>query len=463
MLLERPVLLGRREPRISNVPAYAYSDGQEAVELAEAAGLVLDPWQRDVLIGACGCREDGRWSAPEVCIICARQNGKNAILEARELAGLYLFGEQLILHSAHEFKTAQEAFLRIKALVDNTDDLRKKVRRIRASHGEEGIELLSGQRLRFVARSSASGRGFTPDVIILDEAYALTEMMVGAMFPGLSGRSIEGIPQTWYTSSAGDETSYALARVRERGHEGSDRLAFWEWSAPDDADLDDREFWVQANPALGVRISEEAVMGEREAMSDADFARERLGVWPHGILGRAIPAEVWDAVCFSDIEARRHKAEIGVEIAPDHSSGAMAAWDGQVGEVVAHRAGVNWIVDKAEELAAKYRCSFVMDGNGPASAYLRQAFERRNLATEYLSNPDVYAACAQIYQAVADGNIKVRAAVELDEAVAVAQKKTVSGDRFVWRRDVGDITPFFALTLAFRPGDVPRVPLIAYI
>ena len=84
-----------------------------------------------------------------------RQNGKGAILEAIELAGLFLFGEQLILHSAHEFKTAQEAFRRVLQLVENTDHLRKRVARVRTSHGEEGIELTTGARLRFVARSTS--------------------------------------------------------------------------------------------------------------------------------------------------------------------------------------------------------------------------------------------------------------------------------------------------------------------
>ena len=31
-------------------------------------------------------------------LICSRQNGKGALLEARELAGLFLLGEELILH-----------------------------------------------------------------------------------------------------------------------------------------------------------------------------------------------------------------------------------------------------------------------------------------------------------------------------------------------------------------------------
>ena len=46
----------------------------------------------------------------EVALIVSRQNGKGSILEALELAALFLDDfippRGLILHSAHEFKTA---------------------------------------------------------------------------------------------------------------------------------------------------------------------------------------------------------------------------------------------------------------------------------------------------------------------------------------------------------------------
>jgi hypothetical protein len=151
-------LTGAQRPRVSSYPQAVSSAGVEAVELAASAGLILDDWQQHVLNVGLGERADGKWAAFEVGLIVGRQNGKGSILEARELAGLFLFGEQLILHSAHEFKTAQEAFRRVLGLVQNTPDLEKLVSRVRTSHGEEGIELRNGARLRFVARSTGSGR-----------------------------------------------------------------------------------------------------------------------------------------------------------------------------------------------------------------------------------------------------------------------------------------------------------------
>lgn len=195
------VLLGSQVPRYQVVPPARSSAGGDAVELAASAGLILDPWQRTVLEGALGERDDGKWAASEVGLIVPRQNGKGGVLEARELAGLFLFEERLLIHSAHEFKTAAEAFRRLRDLVVNSDELLKQVapHGIHTSHGEEGIELRTGQRIRFLARSTGSGRGFTGDLNVLDEAYNLTKATMSALVPTLSARPN---PQLWYASSA---------------------------------------------------------------------------------------------------------------------------------------------------------------------------------------------------------------------------------------------------------------------
>lgn len=95
---------GHQIPRVTCWPQHVTSAGHEAVDLAASAGLILDPWQAFVLEHALGERGDGQWAAFEVGLVVPRQNGKGSVLEARELAGLFLFGEELILHSAHEFQ-----------------------------------------------------------------------------------------------------------------------------------------------------------------------------------------------------------------------------------------------------------------------------------------------------------------------------------------------------------------------
>jgi phage terminase large subunit-like protein len=289
-VLAEPALLGDQRPRLSSVPPADWSEGRNAVDLAALAGLELDPWQQHVLEAGLGRRGE-RWAAFEVALIVARQNGKGAVLEALELAALFLFDDvRLILHSAHEFKTAAEAFLRIRHLIADRPQFARRVERIRTAAGAEAIELKDGKRLRFVARSSGSGRGFSSDLVILDEAYQLGDREMAALLPTLSARPD---PQVWYTSTAGGPESVQLGRVRERGLTGSDpSLAFLEWSADDGDDPAALATWAKANPGLGIRITGEYIAREMAALGPDAFARERLSIgdYPTGDAGS------WDVI-----------------------------------------------------------------------------------------------------------------------------------------------------------------------
>jgi len=56
-------------------------------------------------------------------------------------------------------------------------------------------------------------------------------------------------------------------------------LAFFEWSVPDDADIDDPEVWWQFMPALGWTIQPPAVAHARQSMSDGEFRRSFGNQW----------------------------------------------------------------------------------------------------------------------------------------------------------------------------------------
>jgi phage terminase large subunit-like protein len=187
--------------------------------------------------------------------------------------------------------------LRIRALIEDNPDFDAQVSRIRTAAGAEAVELKDGKRLRFVARSSGSGRGFTSDLVILDEAYKLGDQEMAALLPTLSARPD---PQVWYASTAGDQDSIQLGRVRARGDAGGDAsLAFLEWSAREGDDPAALETWAQANPGLGIRIAPEYIERERAALGPDAFARERLSIgdWPVGDAGqwRVVGADVWGA------------------------------------------------------------------------------------------------------------------------------------------------------------------------
>lgn len=453
-------VVGVQRPRVLHLPAdVAATSGAEAAELAALAGLHLDDWQRYALDVMLAEQSDGQWSAFECGVNVPRQNGKGGLIEARELAGLFLLDETLLLHTAHEFKTSIEAFRRLRSLVTNCDDLRRKVHKVRESHADVEIELLpryGGGRVRFVARSKGSGRGFTGDCVILDEAMILGPEQMAALLPTLSARPN---PQLLYFGSAPLATSQQWHAVRKRALAGdSPRLAYLEWSVDDGADPADPQAWATANPALGVRISYKFVRGELDAMPPAEFARERLGVpdMPAAELA-VIPLQVW-ADLHDEASEIAGPVVFAVEVAEDRRWASIAAAgrraDGLVHvELVARAAGTRWVRGWLDQRCETHRpAAVVVSKGGPAGSLVADLEHLPGFTA--LGTADYAAACGAFYDAVLDEvpSVRHRGADALEDAVGlalVAAQKRATGDAWVWDRRSGqDISPLVAVTLA---------------
>jgi hypothetical protein len=93
--------------RACAVPEYHTGCGDylsaDLLSWAPEFGYDLDEWQAWYLTESCGTKPDGKWAAFETMLIAPRQNGKNGAVEVREIGGLYLFGERMQIHTAHEF------------------------------------------------------------------------------------------------------------------------------------------------------------------------------------------------------------------------------------------------------------------------------------------------------------------------------------------------------------------------
>lgn len=492
------VLQGDRRPRISSIPPSDPSDlGAEAVGLCEEVGLRLDDWEAFVLSTALNERGD-RWAAFEIALLVSRQNGKGAVLEAREIVGLFLLDEQLILHSAHEYKTAAEGFKRVLGLVEGSDMLRSRVRQVRTSHGEEGIELLNGGRLRFIARSTGSGRGFSGDTVILDEAQNLPDAAVEALMPTMSARPN---PQLWYTFTGPDKDIAPcdhIARVRRRAMAGGDPgLAYFEWSIDPHTDYcnhacrehDDPgsvKSWAKSNPGLGIRISVEHVARELASMSPAGFARERLGVgnWPaDGEEWQVIDAATWEALEDSRSEPLDPVA-FAADVTPDRSWGSIAVAgarsDGALhveitsgADGIDHRPRTAWMVPRLLELCNRWKpCAVVIDPAGQAATLIPE-LEAAGLEVIKPTMRETAQACGMFYEAVTDsGRLRHLGQPQITVALAGAERRPLS-DAWAWSRPKGsvvNIAPLVAVTLAawghatraHMPASERSAPWVAY-
>jgi len=266
-------------------PPSRRTDGDLAAFLSSSYGLTPDEWQQLVLDDWLAQRADDRWSALTCGLAVPRQNGKNGVIEMRELYGMVALGEKF-LHTAHEVKTARKAFLRLAAFFENErryPELAAMVAEggIRRTNGQEAIVLTNGGSVEFVARSKGSGRGFTVDVLVMDEAQELSDDALEALMPTTSAAP-QGNPQWIFTGTPPGPAANGevFTRTRDDALGGNSiRLAWHEWSVDGDVDLDDRANWFVTNPALGGRLQLDVLEGERARFSDDGFARERLGRW----------------------------------------------------------------------------------------------------------------------------------------------------------------------------------------
>jgi hypothetical protein len=460
---------------------------EECIQLADAYGVAdgypLSESQKITLRNGLGTRADGKWAATRIADFGPRQGtGKNDKIAARELAGLILYGERLIIHTAHEFPTANESFLRLVAVFDAWDDLRRRVARIRYANGEQGIEFINGQRLKYRARTGGSGRGFAQaDLIVYDEAQHLNREHVSASGPT---KLANPNSQTWYAGSGGLSTSLKAWEIRRAAMAGDGgRLAYTEMTAelpagglPDEFDPLDPDVWYRCIPGLGMWVLEEDVRAQYDDLGADAFAREILCVWetPLGSESSVIVLDAWDALEDKASEAVG-RVVLALDVTP-RGNGPQWATVAAAGrrddgiihvESVMHRPGTSWVVGEVPDLMRRAGCDSIrIEKSGPASSLILGLAEV-GVVVDEVSTADHARATGQFIDAVSSASLRHLGQQSLRSAV-VAAKLRATGDADLWARRSSkmDITPLVAATLAV--GGVPEtaeakplVPLFA--
>lgn len=459
-------------PRIRVVRESARSYGLEAVELARGAGLELFEYQAKALADIMAVDELDLWAHFEAGVNMPRQNGKGAILEALELWHLFRGGTKLIIHSAHEFKTAELHFQRLEGLVRNTPELAARVRAIKSSHGQEGFYLYDGSSLRFYTRTKSGTRGFSAGLVVMDEAMVITEAAHGTMLPTLRAATPDKAPhgpQLVYTGSAVDQQTHeygvVFARVRERALAGDDpSLVYLEWSvdAEHPADVSeamaaDEAEWLRANPGLGQLIALEHMRREHRSMDARTFAVELLGVgdWPEtdGVGQTVIGLEAW-----LDLVDERAELEdpvaLAFDVSPSRRSSIAAAGASSSGdlllELVESREGTAWVAERLIELYNRHEVAeLVCDGYGPAVSIAEKVSEAVGVEVRRLDSGEHGQACGLLVDAVDGHTVRHLGQSELTLAIKGAKPRPL-GDAWAWSRknSAVDISPLVASSFA---------------
>lgn len=476
--------VGRQEPRVRLEPRRDSTDGADAARFASAYGMTPDPWQAAILDVWMGRDDEDMFTATTCGLAVPRQNGKNALLEMREFYGLCIMGEQ-ILHSAHEVKTAAEAFRRLASFFENEHEhpeLAAACKAIRRTNGQEAIELKNGGCIRFSARSRGASRGMTFDLVVYDEAQELTDEQLEATMSTMAAAPL-GNRQMILTGTPPGPNSpgTVFQRVRRDALKGADEhLAWHEWSVESFTaeTVADRDVWYETNPALGIRLDESYTEEEWRRMSPDGFARERLGWWSDVETRDAVfTKQEWDALKGEPHEKdEKERIGYGVKFSVDGGIYSLCVavrhpvrktWIELVDcrPVSGNLQGLaDWLCERKDTIAV-----VAIDGRANTAALIRKlldgGFPRKAIVATTPS--EVAGAASFLYNAVKESSIEHYGQEVLDESAVYSRRRRI-GNNGGWgfeSTSTGDSTPIESASLAYwgvmttkrKPGRKARV------
>jgi phage terminase large subunit-like protein len=412
--------------------------------------MPLDEWQEQALEAAMGERSDGRWAAKFVGMSVPRQNGKSQLIVARALAGVLLFGEKMIIISAHETDTAREVWKRLIDVVEDNPTLEARVTGRMDAINREFLSFGKGkdkQTIKLKARRSGGTRGFSADCLLLDEAQILGKRAWGSIMPTMSARAN---PQMWLfgTPPTEDDDAFAFTRVRRSSIARKVRHCWLEWSADPTDDFDDPATWAKANPSYGVRISEEACADDRAAMDDEQFAMERLGMWSTDEIRGALPHKTWLTLADPGAE-RGNEVMFGADVTEDRMAWLAMAWrrsDGSVQVMLDDQSPLPAyrLAERAAELTKRWGGSVV-----PPRAF-EDELAKAGASVEPMKQGEFSAACGSVLDAIVKGSIHHGNQPELNAAVKAAKWRSAgtNGERAFQLKDAPEVGPLVAVTRA---------------
>lgn len=334
-------VLGRTEPRIWTPPLRELtpdtSYGFEVIDFAQEIGHPLLPWQEFAVIHGGELLPNGWPRFRILLLIVARQNGKTELPVVLSIYWQFRKRVPLILGTSTKLPYARESWAKAVNLVRRTPSLRhlhEPGRKwFRTTNGETESWTVNGDRYLIAAANAEGGRSLTINRGIADElrmhrTYEAWEAFEPACSPEDA--------QIWALSNAGDTRSVVLNDLQDSARdfietgEGDPRLGLIEWSAPDDADPEDVDALLQANPRVGRGLDLDVLLagGRRakrlggEALNG--FKTERMCIRVK-VLRPAVSPQAWERTLEPGPLQPKRRVALFIDASPDGTHVTAAA------------------------------------------------------------------------------------------------------------------------------------------
>jgi len=448
------------------LPSGIVSTGWPAVrDKCRGVGIVFDEWQDGLGRSILAKRADGQYAAGigGVVISISRQTGKTFTIGSMIVALCILLPGLKVVWTAHHGRTSDETFKSLQGMVK-----RKRIAPHmldpRIANGQQELRFRNDSRIMFGARESGFGRGFDDvDVLVFDEAQILSQKALENMVP-TTNVAPNPLVLLMGTSPKPSDPSEAFSSLRRSALSGDlDDVLFVEFSADENADVEDRRQWHKGNPSYPHRTPEASMLRMKRLLGDESFRREGMGIWD--VVGALAPSEIdwakWDALGHTAAPLDGRVA-YAVRFSADGSRVALAvALRPAVGvphveliKVSDMAAGTGWLVTW---LSARWRnCSRItVDGKAGAGA-LVNALRVAKIPERIIHTPsvdEVIAAHAMTAEAIRSAALTHSSQKQLDDAVRGAGRRTIgTAGGWGWKPlspDV-DVVPLDAVTLALH-------------
>jgi phage terminase large subunit-like protein len=248
--------------------------------VASLLRVSLLPWQRRVVDIAHQHDGAGRYVFRDVMVSTPRQSGKTVLVLVVALARMLMAERQQLAFLAQTRLTGRRRLLDVWWPMVLGSPLASRFSVTRGA-GMESLRCANGSTLILLSPEPSSGHGESFDLVLVDECWSLPASVEQSLRPTMVARPRA---QCWLLSTAGDATStWWRSKVdtgRQATLDGVDRgLGYFEWSAGDDVDVEDRSCWPSFMPGLGHHITAEVVAADLEAMGLSEWRRAYANQW----------------------------------------------------------------------------------------------------------------------------------------------------------------------------------------
>ena len=474
------MILGVEEPRVFTQPKRELtpdtSHGYAAIAFAEdILGIKLFPWQRWLLIHA--LELDEQTGAPRFRFIVttvARQSGKTMLMLVLALWHLYALDSPTVIGTAQDLANAEKAWGEAVEWAQSIEELEELIEKVSLGHPKV-MRLLTGCQYRVAAASRKGGRGFSGDLVLLDE---LREHQSWDSWSAVTN-TMNARPkaQAWAFSNAGDALSVVLRYLRAQAHrdlgwpdgdadadilEGLDEemqdylnqadevLGWFEWSAHPDAKRTDRTAWAQANPSLNHVevvencVTERAIAAALRTNPPSQFEIEVLCRWMSMAEAGPFPEGSWRETLDNDAApAADTPRMICLAMSWNRSKCyiARAARDAEGNPVVgiaADRNGNDWVIPWLIENRGTYSGIVIQSNGAPETSLVDDITTARlpdgtaaNLPVVAWAGPDLGSATGIMFDRLDKRRIRHLAHPGLDSAATSASVKVLSQGAWV--------------------------------